>query len=128
MVIDFDKVELNNKKYLKDDGEYIVTINSYEKGVSSNTATPYLKFECKTDSDEFISLSLYLTDKAFWRFKKFVMALGHPGTGNVDPYEIATQCVGKKLKISCAHKETVDPITNEKKVGEYLEVINFNRC
>ena len=131
MIVDLDKIEVkesDGKKYLKKDGEYVVTIASYEPGTSTNTGTPYIKFECKTDSEEYINLSLYLTEKAFWRFKKFLMCLGHSGTGSIDPYEAAAHAVGRRLKISCAHRETVDPVTNQKTIGQYLEVVNFEKC
>lgn len=131
MVIDLDKIEVketSGKTYLKDDGQYEVTVVDYAKGTADNTGTPYIKFECKTDKDEYISLSLYLTDKAFWKFKKFLTALGHPGTGNIDVYEAANQCKGRRLVVDCAHRETINPITMQKEVGKYLEVVNFFKC
>ena len=129
MVINLDEIEVKDSKtYLKNDGEYEVTIQSFEQGVSSNKGTPYIKFECKTDNDEYIYLSLYLTEKALGRFKKFLIALGHSGTGSIDPTVAASTAVGRRFKINCAHPEKVDPVTGEKTTGEYLEVINFSKC
>ena len=75
--INLDNIEVKDgefKKYLTEDGEYVVSISGVDQGVSTNTGTPYLKFECKTENDEYINISLYLTEKAMWRFKKFIMA------------------------------------------------------
>ena len=129
--INLDNIEVKEgefKKYLTEDGEYVVSITSVDQGVSTNTGTPYLKFECKTENDEYINISLYLTEKAMWRFKKFIMALGHPGTGTVNPLQIANQCIGRSLKIICNHPETIDPVTNQKVAGKYLEVKDFMAC
>ena len=128
MIVDLDKIKMSDKNFLKDDGEYVVTVESFEEGVSSNKGTPYIKFECKTDDDRYCSTSLYLTDTAMWRFKKFIMALGHPGTGNIDPLLIAKNCIGKKMIVVCAHPEKVNPVTNEKEVSKYLEVIDYIQC
>ena len=130
MVINLDGIEIkefSDKKYLKEDGEYVVTVVGYEKGVTSN-GTQYIKFECKTDNDEYISTSLYLTDKALWKFKKFLMALGHPGVGGIDSEEAAKQCLNRKMIVNCSHRETVDPVTNEKIASKYLEVVDFYKC
>ena len=130
MVIDLEKVELKStdKTYLKDDGEYVVTITNVEEGVSSNKGTPYLKFECKTDDDRYCTTSLYLTESAMWRFKKFIMALGHPGTGTIDPITLSRTCIGKRCIVVCAHPEKINPITNEKEISKYLEVIDYIKC
>ena len=56
------------------------------------------------------------------------MALGHPGTGTIDPVSVAKMCVGKSLNIECAHRMTVDPVTGTKEVGKYLEVMDFSKC
>jgi hypothetical protein len=64
MVINLNDIKLTNKNYLKEDGEYKVTVESFEEGVSSNKGTPYIKFECKTDDDRYCSTSLYLTGTA----------------------------------------------------------------
>lgn len=130
MIINLEDIEVKdgNKTYLKDDGEYEVTIVNAEEGVSSNKGTPYIKFECKTDDDRYISTSLYLTQSAMWRFKKFIMALKHPGTGSVDPFIISKNCIGKKCIVICAHPEKINPVTNEKEFSKYLEVIDFKQC
>lgn len=128
MIVDLDKIKMSDKTFLKDDGEYVVTVESFEEGVSSNKGTPYIKFECKTDDDRYCSTSLYLTDSAMWRFKKFIMALGHPGSGNIDPLLIAKNCIGKKMIVVCAHPEKVNPVTNEKEVSKYLEVVDYIQC
>lgn len=130
MVIDLEKIKLNdnNKTFLKDDGEYKVTVVNVEQGVSSNKGTPYMKFECKTDDDRYCSTSLYLTESAMWRFKKFIMALGHPGTGSVDPVTLGKTCLGRQCIVVCAHPEKINPITNEKEVSKYLEVIDYKQC
>jgi hypothetical protein len=130
MIIDFDGIEVkdSNKTYLKEDGEYVVTVTEFTEGVSANKGTPYIKFELKTDDDKYCSTSLYLTSSAMWRFKKFVMALGHPGTGNIDPLVLAKSCIGKKLKVVCAHTEKLDPITNMKEISKYLEVVDYIKC
>lgn len=130
MVVNFDEIELKdgNKNFLKEDGEYEVTVDSYTEGVSTNKGTPYIKFELKTADDRYCSTSLYLTGSAMWRFKKFVMALGHPGLGSIDPIILAKSCIGKKCIVVCAHPEKINPITNEKEVSKYLEVIDYRKC
>lgn len=131
VTINLDNIEVKEgefKTYLKEDGKYKVTVTDFQQGVSENTGTPYIKFEFKTDADEYITASFYLTEKAYWRFKKFIMALGHPGTGTIDPVSVAKMCVGKSLNIECAHRMTVDPVTGNKEVGKYLEVMDFSKC
>lgn len=130
MVINLEDIEMkeSGKLFLKDDGEYQVTVVSYEEGVSSNKGTPFVKFECKTDDDRYCSTSLYLTPTALWRYKKFIMALGHPGTGSIDPVLMAKQCIGKRLIVVCAHPEKINPVTNEKEVSKYLEVVDYRTC
>ena len=130
-MVNLDEIEVKNydgKTFLKEDGTYKVKIVDMDQGITPKNATPYVKFECKTEDDRYISMSLYLTDKAMPRFKRFIMALGHPGTGTVDPLEIARKCVNKELVVDCAHRETIDPVTGEKQVGKYLEVVNFKAC
>ena len=129
-MINLDSIELkefSDKKYLKEDGEYEVTITGYDKGTTSN-GTSYLMFECKTDNDEYISTSLYLSDKAMWKFKKFLMALGHPGVGNIEVEEAAKQCLNRRFVVVCSHRDSVDPVTNEKIRSKYLEVVDFFKC
>lgn len=128
MVIDLDKVEIKEgeyKEYLKDDGIYEVTIKGYEEGTSANKGTPFYKFEACTDDEKYITFSIYLTKDAEWKFKSFIMACGHPGSGSIDTKAIADKCVGKRLAISCKHSKTVDPITNQTVIGKYLEVQKF---
>ena len=53
--INLDNIEVKDgefKKYLTEDGEYVVSVSGVDQGVSTNTGTPYLKFECKTENDE----------------------------------------------------------------------------
>lgn len=128
MIVNLDDIKMSDKNFLKDDGEYVVTVESFEEGVSSNKGTPYIKFECRTDDNRYCSTSLYLTGSAMWRFKKFIMALGHPGTGNIDPILIAKNCIGKKMIVVCAHPVKINPVTNEEEVSKYLEVIDYKQC
>lgn len=130
MIINLDNIEVkefSDKKYLKEDGEYVVTVSGYEKGTTSN-GTPYLKFECKTDNEEYISTSLYLSEKAMWKFKKFLLALGHPGVGGIEVEDAAKQCLNRRFVVVCSHRDTVDPVTNEKTQSKYLEVVDFRKC
>jgi hypothetical protein len=64
MIVNLDDIKMSDKNFLKDDGEYVVTVESFEEGVSSNKGTPYIKFECRTDDNRYCSTSLYLTGSA----------------------------------------------------------------
>ena len=124
--IDFSNIEAFTP--IMADGYYVLKISGYETGTSEMKGTPYIRFKCVTESNESINVTFYMSEKALWRFKKFIMALGHPGTGTVNPLQIANQCIGRSLKIVCNHPETIDPVTNQKVAGKYLEVKDFMAC
>lgn len=88
--------EIKESTYLAREGDIPVKITKVEFSESKN-GNPTHKFTCESAEGEETFVYLTLTDKSLWKYKKFLKALGHPGTGSIDPEAVSRNCVGKKF-------------------------------
>lgn len=95
-MIDFSKVE-DGGKFLSNEGDYTFTITSYEKGESSKKGTPYHRFHCVTVDGETTRFDLFITDKAMWRYKALLKAVGAPTDRVMNIDELPEKLVGKEF-------------------------------
>lgn len=124
--IDFSNIEAFTP--ITADGYYVLKISGYETGASEMKGTPYIRFKCVTESNESINVTFYMSEKALWRFKKFMVTLDYEMNDILDPEELAKTAVGKKFIGTvrrCA--PSIDPATGEEVESKYFEVTDFAR-
>lgn len=121
----FNLDDIKELSYINAPGKHTLTIKSFEDGVSQNQ-TEYHKYTCENADGEQINVTLYLVEKAMWKYKNFIKACGHTGTGSVNLETLPQTLIGKKF-IGEVQKQPdrVDIVTGEKVESKYYEVAKF---
>lgn len=129
----FNLDEVKEQSYISEAGRYtlkIVDIAKDQDGCITQetaTGTPFHKYVCEDINKNRINVSLYMSEKAIWRYKKFLIALGVNTTGlvidteNFDP----RQYIGKKFEadvVRCQPKLNENGVYEESK---FFEIDNF---
>lgn len=126
-----DKIDFSNITSfdpISEAGYYKLNIAAYETGTSEMKGTPFIRFKCNTDDGKTINITFYMSEKALWRFKKFMKNLGYEMVGKLDPEELAATAIGKSFIGTvkrCA--PSIDPATGEEIESKYFEVTDFAR-
>jgi dipeptidyl aminopeptidase/acylaminoacyl peptidase len=120
----FNLDDVKEQSYINEEGEYTLKVIDVAKDSDGNitqetsTGTPFHKYICETEDGARINNSLYMSDKAIWRYKQFLSALGVDVKGLV----IDTDNFDPRKYIDKSFKATVvrcQPKLNE--YGEYEE-------
>lgn len=124
--------DIQETEYINEEGKYtlkIVDIAKDEDGnITQETANgkEFHKYICETKDKERINVTLYLVEKALWKYKSFVKALGLEAKGNVNFDELPKSLVGRKFigeVKRCAPKMNVE--TGEMEESKYFEVTKY---
>ena len=120
--------DIKDSEYLSEEGDFTLTIKDVEIGESIN-GNPQHTFKCETDDGDKINLTLYLTEKSLWKYKKFLKALGHTGEGTIDEDSVSKGAVGKRFIGTVKRKKPqVNIVTGETTESKYFEVVDFKSC
>lgn len=121
----FNLDDIKELSYIDKSGRYTLTIKNHEEGESQNN-TEYHKYTCENEDGAQITVTLYLVEKAMWKYKNFIKACGLAGTGTVNLDTLPQTLVGKKF-IGEVQKQPdrVDIVTGEKVESKYYEVAKF---
>lgn len=118
--------DIVEKNYISEAGKYTLTVRGV-KFVTTKNQNPCHTFECESEDGEWIKLSIYLTEKSMWKYKNFIKALGHPGTGTINEEETSKQCIGKSFIGTVAKQIVENLVTGEKEESKYFEITKFEK-
>lgn len=112
--------------YVTEEGRYTFKVMDYEANTSAN-GNEYDSYVCQTKDGEQLKVSLYRTDKAMWKYKAFVKALGVPTTGGINWDTLPKSLIGKKFigEVTKRPVEKINPETGEQIIKEYCEISKF---
>lgn len=125
---------IQETRYIDKEGAYTLKIVDIAKDENGNVTqeTPngkeYHKYLCKTQDGEEINVTLYLVEKALWKYKKFVSACGLETKGQVNFDELPKLLLGKKF-IGTVKRQApkMNVETGLMEESKYFEVAEFNK-
>lgn len=119
---------IKDSEYISEEGKYTLTIKDVEF-TTTESGNSCHNFKCENPDGLKIVLSFYFTEKALWRYKKFLKALGHSATGNVDEEALSKSCIGKTFVGDVKRKKPrMNIVTGAMEESKYFEVVDFSRC
>lgn len=123
IAIDFTKDESEGGRRRFPEGDYHVKYTGYKTGRSKEKDTPYVRVMFKIldgkYKSETVSDFLYLSDKALWRIRSFLEALGVAVPKKKVNINFA-KYVGKELGITLVDDEYEGRVRS--RVGDYLDL------
>lgn len=120
--------EIKDSEYISEEGKYRLTVKSVEFTTTDNGNDCH-NFKCENEDGLKITVSFYFTEKALWRYKKFLEALGHSGKGSIDEQQTSNNAVGKSFIGDVKRKKPrLNIVTNEMEESKYFEVVSFEKC
>jgi hypothetical protein len=123
MIYNWDDIQ--ETQYINEEGEYTLKIMSHEEKETANGNDCHV-YTCQTKDGEVIKVSLYLSEKALWKYKAFVKACGLPTTGSVNFNELPKSLVGRKFIGSVKRQPPKTNVaTGELEESKYFEVAKF---
>ena len=125
-MLNLDEIKTSN--YIETEGTYKLKIEKVEFSTTDNGNNCH-NFDCVNEDGLHIGVSFYFTDKALWRYKKFIQALGLAATGTVDEKQLSNSLVGKEfIGIVRRKKPRQNIVTGEYEESKYFEVVDFAKC
>ena len=117
--------DIQETQYINEEGNYTLKIMSYEEKETANGNECHV-YECQTKEGETIRVSLYLSEKALWKYKAFVKACGLPATGSVNFSELPKSLVGRKFIGEVKRQQPkMNVETGLMEESKYFEVAKF---
>lgn len=111
--------------FITEEGTYTLKVMSHERKNTTNNNEVDV-YTCQTQDGEQIKVSLYLSEKALWKYRTFVKALGLPASGIVNFNELPNTLIGKKFIGEVSKQpDKINPITGVPEPSKYLEVSKF---
>lgn len=124
--------DIQESSYINQEGRYTLKVIEATKGedgrYTQTTANgkEFHKYVCSTKEGDKIAVTLWLSDAALWRYKKFASACGVPTTGNVDFDILPGSIVGRKFIADVKKQpDKTDIVTGEVKESKFYEVSAF---
>ena len=119
----------SNFKFYKCSGKYTLKIASFKAGESTNKGTEYHEYTCETKDKESIRVTLYLVDKALWKYKTLVSATGLEAKGVVDFNTLPDSLIGRKFVgvVTERKVKSLDAESGDEVEKTYYEVSKFER-
>lgn len=128
-IFNLDAVETKEGNYIDKEGTYTLVVKSLDVTEGDTDKPTKHSFVCESEDGETIRLNLYLTEKALWKYKLFLKALGHPAEGIVDLDKVSKGCIGKKfIGVVKRAKPRINIVTNELEESKYFEIVKFEKC
>lgn len=120
--------EIQESTFIGRTGVYTFKIKDMDEGQSSQ-GTDYHAYTCETKDGETIKVTLYLVDKALWKYKLFVKALGLEAKGNVDFESLPKSLIGRKFvgTITARVVKVLDAATGDETDKTFYEVSKFEK-
>lgn len=129
-IVNWDDIQ--ETEYINEEGEYtlkIIEVAKDEDGNETQMSTngkEFHKYICENKEHQRINISLYIIDKAMWKYKAFVSACGLPTTGSVDVYSLPKMLVGKKfIGVVKRQPDRINVETGMPEQSKYFEVTKF---
>lgn len=111
--------------YIDEEGRYTLKIVSFDKKTTANGNDCHV-FTCQNKEGAQINVNLYLVDKALWKYKAFVKALGLPTNGNVDLDDLPKTLIGRKFIGEVKRQpDKINVETGLPEPSKYFEVAKF---
>lgn len=129
----FNLDDVKEQSYINEAGRYTLKIKEVAKDQDgcitqlTSTGTEFHKYVCEDINHNRINVSLYMSEKAIWRYKKFLIALGIDTTGMVldsetfDPRTL----IDKKFEADVVRCQSKLNENGEMEESKYFEVENF---
>lgn len=122
-IINWDDV--SETEYINEEGKYTLKVVSFEEKELQSGKVCHV-YTCENKEKQKINVNLYLVEKAMFRYKQFVKALGLDAKGSVNLDTLPNTLIGRKF-IGDIKKQPdrVDAVSGEIVPGKYMEVRNF---
>lgn len=129
----FNLDDVKEQSYINEEGRYTLKVVDVAKDQDGNitqmtaTDTPFHKYVCEDRDGNRINNSLYMSSKAIWRYKKFLIALGVNVEGLVIDTETfdPRQYIGKKFEADVVRCQPKLNENGEYEESKYFEIDNF---
>lgn len=124
-IINWDSVEEKSSNYINEAGNYTLKLMSCEVGETANN-NPKHTYLCKTQDGKEIKATFVITEKALFRYKMFVKALGLSTSGSIDIEALPKLVIGKKFDAFIdRQKPSIDLVTGQEVESKYFEIKKF---
>lgn len=111
--------------YINEEGRYTLKITKFETKQTANGNECHV-YLCENKEKEQIKVNLYLVDKALWKYKAFVKALGMEAKGQVNFEELPKSLIGRKFIGEVKRQpDTINVETGLSEPSKYFEVAKF---
>ena len=112
-------------KFIDTEGTYTFKITKYESKETPNGNECHT-YTCTAEDGGLINLSLYLVEKAMWKYKMFVKACGLKAEGMVNLDELPNQLVGKSFVGEVKRQpDKLNIVTGLPEPSKYFEIAKF---
>lgn len=130
----FNLDDIQEQSYLETEGQHTLKIIKVAEDEDGNTTqvtangNEFHKYVCETQNHEKIYVTLYILEKAMWKYKAFLSALGLDTKGLVfdsdtfDPESLVGKFFIGEVK-RCPDKLNIE--TGLKEQSKYFEVVKF---
>ncbi len=126
--------DIQETQYIGSEGRYTLKVMEALKGQDGNyrqttaNGKEFHKYLCATKEGEQINVTLWLTDSAMWRYKRFASACGVKTEGAFDLDSLPSTLVGRKFVAEVKKQPAKeDIVTGEIKESKYYEVATFHK-
>jgi hypothetical protein len=115
--------DIKDSNWIKEEGDFVVTIvDCNVKDVGDKQVHEYL---CQREDGAQVKCELWITPESMWKYKKFLIGVGHSGEGSVDIDAIPAKVKGKKFIASVKEGVKKDLVTGEVKATGYFKVEKY---
>jgi hypothetical protein len=122
-IINWDDV--TESSFINEEGKYTLKVVEHKRTTTAN-GNECDVYTCQTKDGEKINVSLYLVDKAMWKYKKFAKACGLSVSGSTDLDELPKAFVGKKfVGLVKRQPDKLNVETGAPEKSKYFEVAEF---
>lgn len=121
MHINLDEISTGN--FLQESGTFEFKIIDVElKKKDDGTEQHIFTFE-ESEGRGTIRYFCPMTEKALFKWKNLLLALGHPAKGTVDATAVSKGCVGRTLRAEVGYTQRLNPATGIKEPSQYVDVL-----
>lgn len=122
-IVNWDDV--TETSFISEEGKYTLKIVEHKRTTTAN-GNECDVYSCQTKDGEKINVSLYLVDKAMWKYKRFAKACGLNVSGSTDLDELPKTFIGKKfVGLVKRQPDKLNVETGLPEKSKYFEVAEF---
>lgn len=121
-VFNLDNIQETN--FINEEGDHTLKITNFEtKQVNEKLVH---SFTCINRDKQSVKLDLFITEKAMFRYKQLLKALGHDAKGTIDVSEVSPKLVGKYFIGTLKRKAPkYNAATNTEEPSKYFDIVDF---